>query len=66
MILDLKNSEFLKGFFNLFVFGLLFTTMIFCGEENIIFIEVRFRNLMTYVFKGHVKIANIYMVKFNV
>ena len=31
-----------------------------------IFIEVRLRHLMTYVFKGHAKIVNIYMVKFNV
>ena len=30
-----------------------------------IFIEIRLRNLMTYVFKGHVKIVKIYMVKFN-
>ena len=29
---------------------------------NKIFIEIRLRNLMAYVFKGHVKI----MVKFNV
>ena len=40
--------------------------MIFCGEKNIIFIEVRLRNLMTYVFKEYVKILNVYMVKFNV
>ena len=31
-----------------------------------IFLEIRLRNLMTYVFKGHVKIVKIYMVKFNV
>ena len=31
-----------------------------------IFIEIRLRNLMTHVFKDHVKIAKIYMVKFNV
>ena len=30
------------------------------------FIEVRLCNLTTYVFKGHVKIVKIYMVKFNV
>ena len=30
-----------------------------------IFIEIRLRNLMTYAFKGHVKIVKIYMVKFN-
>ena len=29
-------------------------------------IEVRLNNLTTYVFKGHVKIVKIYMVKFNV
>ena len=29
------------------------------------FIEVRLCNLTTYVFKGHVKIVKIYMVKFN-
>ena len=38
--MDLKKSEFLKGFFNLFVFGFLFIiiqrkTMIFYCEENI-------------------------------
>ena len=31
-----------------------------------IFIEIRLCNRMTYVFKGHVKIVKIYMVKFNV
>ena len=30
------------------------------------FIEIRLCNPMTYIFKGHVKIVNIYMVKFNV
>ena len=30
------------------------------------FIEIRLCNLMTYVFKGHVKIVKIYMAKFNV
>ena len=30
------------------------------------FIEIRLCNLMAYVFKGHVKIVKIYMVKFNV
>ena len=30
------------------------------------FIEIRLCNLMTYAFKGHVKIVKIYMVKFNV
>ena len=31
-----------------------------------IFIEIRFCNPMTYIFKAHVKIVKIYMVKFNV
>ena len=31
-----------------------------------IFMEIRLCNLMTHVFKGHVKIVKIYMVKFNV
>ena len=31
-----------------------------------IFIEIRLHNLITYVFKRHVKIVKIYMVKFNV
>ena len=30
------------------------------------FIETRLCNPMTYIFKGHVKILKIYMVKFNV
>ena len=62
---DLKKSEFLKSFYNLFVFGCLFTVikMIFYGEENI---EIRLLNLVTYVFKGHVKIIKIYMMEFNV
>ena len=30
------------------------------------FIEIRLCNRMTYVFKDHVKIVKIYMVKFNV
>ena len=30
------------------------------------FIEIRLCNRMTYAFKGHVKIIEIYMVKFNV
>ena len=29
------------------------------------FIEIRLCNLMTHVFKGHVKIVKKYMVKFN-
>ena len=33
------------------------------GEE--MFIEIRLCNTMTYYFKGHVKIVEIYMVKFN-
>ena len=31
-----------------------------------LFIEIRLRNPMTYVFKGHVKIIERYMVKFNI
>ena len=34
--------------------------------EKKMFIQMRLYNLMTYVFKGHVKIVKIYMVKFNV
>ena len=30
------------------------------------FIEIRLCNRMTYVFKGHVKIVKIYVMKFNV
>ena len=30
------------------------------------FIESRLSNLMTYVFKGHVKFIKIYMMKINV
>ena len=30
------------------------------------FIEIKLRNLMTYVFEGHVKFVKIYNVKFNV
>ena len=30
------------------------------------FIEIRLRNPMTYIFKGDVKIVKIYMLKFNV
>ena len=37
--------------------------MIFYGEE--VFIEIRLCNPMTF-FKEHVKIVEIYMVKFNV
>ena len=29
-------------------------------------IEIRLCNPMTYIFKGHVEIVKIYMVKFNV
>ena len=59
-----------KGFFNLSVFGLLF---LYNYKEKPwsfmvkkMFIEIRLCSLMTYVFKGHVKIVKIYMVKFNV
>ena len=30
------------------------------------FIEIRLGNLMTYVFRGHVKIVKIFVVNFNV
>ena len=30
------------------------------------FIEIRLCNPMTYIFKGHIKIVKIYMVKFDV
>ena len=38
--------------------------MTFYGEENIH--EIRLCNLLRYIFKGHVKIVKIYMVKFSV
>ena len=31
-----------------------------------LFIEIRLCNRMKYVFKGHIKILKIYMLKFNV
>ena len=37
--------------------------MIFMVKKSLI--EIRLCNLMTYVFKGHVKIVKIYMVKFD-
>ena len=33
---------------------------------NKMFIEIRLCNLTTYIFKGHVKIVKLYLVKFNV
>ena len=33
---------------------------------NKVFIEIRLCNPMRYIFKGHVKIVQIYMVEFNV
>ena len=56
MTLDLKKSEFLKGFFNLFFSGFLFTII----KKNYdllwskkMLIEIRLYNLMTYmVLKG--------------
>ena len=67
MRLDLKKSEFLKGFCNLFVFGFLFTIIKKNYDRMVkkMFIQIRLCNL-TYVFKGHVKFGRIYMVKFNV
>ena len=38
--------------------------MIFMMKESLT--EIRLCNLMTYVFKGHVKIVKIYMVKFDI
>ena len=45
---------------------LLWKAMIFFGEENVRWIEIRLCNPATYVFKGHVNLCKIYMVKFNV
>ena len=56
-----KEVWFFKRFFILFVLGFLFT--IFMVKKMAI--EIRLCNLMAYVFKGHVKIVKIYMVKFN-
>ena len=55
-------------FSNLFVFGCLFTIIKKSNDLSVkkMFIEIRLYNRMTYVFKGHVKIVKIYMVKFNV
>ena len=39
-------------------------TMIFISVKKI-FIEIRLCNRMRHVFKGHVKMVKIYMVKFN-
>ena len=66
MKLDLKKSEFLKGFFSLFDFGFLFTII----KKNYdllkkMIVEIRLCNL-TFVFKGNVKFAKISVVKFNV
>ena len=66
MKLDLKKSEFLKGFFSLFDFGFLFTII----KKNYdllkkMIIEIRLCNL-TCVFNGNVKFAKICVVKFYV
>ena len=71
MKLSLNKSEFLKGFFNLFVFGFLCTIKkkshdLWRWRKYSLVIEIRLCNLMTYAFKGHVKIVKIYLVKFNV
>ena len=39
--------------------------MIFTAVKKM-FIKIRLCNRMTYVLKGHIKIIEIYMVKFNV
>ena len=51
----------------LFVFGCLFTIIKKINDLSLtkMFIEIRLCNRMTYIFKGHVKILKIYMVKFN-
>ena len=66
----LKNSERLLLiilFSNLFVFDV---SLQLYRKTNLsvkkVFIEIRLCNRMMYVFKGHVKIVKIYMVKFNV
>ena len=50
-----------KIFFNLFVFGFLFTIIkkLRSFMKKKMFIEIRFCNLMTYLFNGHVKIIEI-------
>ena len=55
-------------FGNLFVFGCLFTIIKKNGPFLVkkMFIEIILCNPMTYIFKGHVKTVNIYMVKFTV
>ena len=50
-----------KRFFNLFVFGFLFTIIkkLRSFMKKKMFIEIRLCNLMTYLFNGHVKIIEI-------
>ena len=51
--MDLKKSEFLKGFFNLFVLGFLFTIRkkkyVLWGRKC----SLKLIIYLTYVFKGH-------------
>ena len=68
-ILKSANGRFWLFFYftNVFVVGCLFTTEekpLFMLKE--MFIEIRLCNLRTYYFKEHVKIVEMYMVKFNV
>ena len=56
-------------FSNLFAFGCLFTIKRMMKKMFMvkkIFIEIRLCNPMTHVFKGHVRIIKIYMMKFIV
>ena len=55
-------------FSNLFVFGCLFTIVKKSNDLSVkkMSVEIRLCNRMTYVFKGHVKVVKICMVKFNV
>ena len=50
-----------KRFFNLFVFGFLFTIIkkLRSFMKKKMFIEIRLCNLMTYLFNGHVRIIEI-------
>ena len=50
------------------MFSALFTIIKKSNDLSVkkMFTEIRLCNRMTYVFKGHVKIVKIYMVKFNV
>ena len=68
-ILETANGCFCLffQFSNLFAFGCLFTIVKKSYDLSVkkMFNEVTLCNRMTYVFKGHVKIAKTCMVKFN-